>query len=208
MIEINLNKYVYASDISGDNVVVYANSEQVPGSLRLVNAEVDYWEGEDDQEASGGTGNRYVSKLRFFPQSPLALGDNVRVSLNENIRSYASVTAGANSYLESTVELRPAGFAVGSGSDFSSVGGETTIYCGETKTMKLSLMPFEATSGKKLIISNCNSYSLSVPTEVIIDENGIASIPMTGLSIGTAELTITLENSNLSSEIIIDVDFE
>lgn len=206
VIEINLNKYVYADDITAENITVYANGQQVQGSVRLVNAEVDYWEGTYDQEASGGTGNQYVSKIRFFPRSTLSLGTNVEVCLNESIRSYAGVNVDPDYSKSSVVVARPKSIGVSADSEIMSAGSNNTVFYGETSVLKMSLMPLEASKGKKLILTNDNPYALSVPTEVMVNDDGIAEIPMTGLALGQASITMTLEGSNLSDTVSVDID--
>ena len=67
-------------------------------------------------------------------------------------------------------------------------------------------MPLEASKGKKLILTNDNPYALSVPTEVTVNDDGIAEIPMTGLTLGQATITMTLEGSNLSDTVSVDID--
>lgn len=206
MIEINFNKYVYAEDITTDNIAVYANGEQIQGRLALVNAETDSWTGEHDTSMSGGTGKRYVSKIKFRPNNTLSLNDNITVGLSKNIRSYAGVNPDNGYTKDAIVKVRPDSMTVGSDSPVLGAGGNNTIYYGETSTVKMSIMPIAASAGQKLILTNENPWAVSVPAEVVVGEDGMAEIPMTGLALGSATITMSLENSNISTTCDIEVD--
>lgn len=203
VVEINFNKYVYADDVTQSNITVYANDQQIAGTLELVNAEVDHWEGEYDLNKSGGTGTEYVSKIKFFPSSPLTLGSTIKVHLND-IRSYANVTVAANYSKESVVAVKPEYMIIHQDSAILS-GLEAEVNYGETKTIQYSISPISSARGKKLFLTNSNPFAVSVPTEVIVNENGIASIPITGLNLGDTNITLALEGSNLTGEVFVDV---
>lgn len=205
-VEINLTKYVYADDITAESVVVYANNQQLQGTVRLVDAEIDHWDGQYNTEASGGSGNRYVSKLRFFPNDELPLGTNIKVCLNDNIRSYANVTVASNYSQETLVRVRPTRMSAGSNSDIMGAGSSKKIYYGERVKMSVSILPVEASQGQKLILTNENPFVVSVPSEVIVGEDGIAEIPMIGLALGETHIIATLEGSNLSATYDVEVD--
>ena len=134
------------------------------------------------------------------------MGTNVEVCLNESIRSYAGVNVDPDYSKSSVVVARPKSIGVSADSEIMSAGSNNTVFYGETSVLKMSLMPLEASKGKKLILTNDNPYALSVPTEVMVNDDGIAEIPMTGLALGQASITMTLEGSNLSDTVSVDID--
>lgn len=206
LIEINLNKYVYAEDISAETVTVYVDNQKIQGEIGLVNAEVDTWQGSYDINKTGGTGNRLVSKLRFFQNERIPLGSTVKVCLDKDIRSYAGVTTGNDSSKEALVAVRPEKIVVGGSSGVMGTGGVHKILYGKTATLETSILPLEASVGKNVIITTDSPAFLSLPQAVLVNENGLIKIPMTGLMLGRAEVTLTLEGSNLSNSFTIDID--
>lgn len=208
-IEINLNKYVYEEDImTKEPVIVYANGRQVQGVVQPVNSEFDYWEGESNPNAAGGTENWYVSKIKFIPDTELAMGTNIKVSLGEQIRSYAGVNPEKDNAQEAVVKARPTGIAIQSNGLGAMAPGDNIVHYGETRTLSISVSPVEATKGKKLILTNENPWAISIPTEVTVNNDGIAEIPVTGLSMGEATISMLLEESNIAMTFDVTIDLQ
>lgn len=206
VIEINFNKYVYADDVvKPGNIVVYSNGNPVSGEVRLIDAEIDDW-GDVYAEVPGEKDNKYVSKIRFLITDSLAIGDNVNVSIDSKVRSYAGVAAGEGCEQNGVVEIRPNKISTTLGDTPSmSAGNKYTIYYKDTSNIAMQITPVEASRGKRLLLTSDAPWTVSVPEYVEINDNGIAVIPLKGELPGTATINMSLENSNLTKAIDVNV---
>lgn len=204
MVEMNFNKYVYTEDITTDNVTVYSNGEKINGSLLLINPEVDYWEGIYDTTVSGGTENSYVSKIRFIPDESLEVGDNIQVYVNSEVRSYAGVNVDANYEKDATIDVRPNRISMAS-DNIPGAGGNYAIYYGYPTDIEVQILPIEASKGKTLKLTTDSPWTVAIPNEVTVNENGVAIIPMEGILPESATIDMLLEGSSLTRQIDIDV---
>ena len=144
--------------------------------------------------------------------------ENAEGSLNNPEIEYASVffftfgesvesgtvtvsAAGAENYAENTVqetaesktatiEVKPTGIAV---QETASVG------CDGTVTLQLQVQPSEAGAHKTIQVASSTSHLFNVPTSVETDENGKATLTLSGKLPGAGQLTFSLDGTSLTA---------
>lgn len=109
--------------------------------------------------------------------------------------------AGAENYAENTVqetaesktatiEVKPTGIAV---QETASVG------CDGTVTLQLQVQPSEAGTHKTIQVASSTSHLFNVPTSVETDENGKATLTLSGKLPGAGQLTFSLDGTSLTA---------
>lgn len=109
--------------------------------------------------------------------------------------------AGAENYAENTVqetaesktatiEVKPTGIAV---QETASVG------CDGTVTLQLQVQPSEAGAHKTIQVASSTSHLFNVPTSVETDENGKATLTLSGKLPGAGQLTFSLDGTSLTA---------
>lgn len=109
--------------------------------------------------------------------------------------------AGAENYAENTVqetaesktatiEVKPTGIAV---QETASVG------CDSTVTLELRVEPPAAGANKTIQVASSTSHLFNVPTSVETDENGKATLTLSGKLPGAGQLTFSLDGTSLTA---------
>jgi len=160
---------------------VMQNDTPIIGHIEAVNAEYDY-EGI----------NRYASIFTFVPSTTIE--GNVTVTVQSAV-NYAD-TAMEDVFTQTTrATLKPESLVV----------SETAaVVSGGTTVLNIRLLPAEAAEGKAITIHNASPSIVGVDTtSVTADENGCASVAISGKLPGNAVLTVWAEGTDLRS--VVDV---
>lgn len=211
-VEIQFNKYMHSEDMSLENINITLQGINIVEDIIPMDKEQDYWESERDGTIiSGGTGNYYTSRIKVKPSVTLMKGDSIGVSINKNVRTYAGVTMTENYDSNSVVEKKPTGMSVyedNTGSDKPPMGIGDEAYsltCGTTQNIKVQITPVDSSIGKKLYLVMDNDWAVSLPSEVIIDDEGWATIPVEAVLPLDVKISMYLEGCGLAKEIQMSV---
>lgn len=210
-IEIQFNKYMCSEDMTAENINVTLEGIDIIKDIELMDNEKDYWTSEHGTGISGGSEEYFVSRIKVKPSITLMKGENINVSINKNVRTYAEVAMAENYENNLVVEKRPTGISVYDGNTESGrppMAIEDKGYsltCGTTQNIKVKITPTDSSIGKKLYLVTDNDWAVSLPNEVIIDNEGWATIPVEAVLPLDVNISMYLENSGLAKVIEISV---
>ena len=186
-IEIDFDKYMNIETLNNTNIVVVKNNESVEGNIVLLNEEQVY------------TNNTitYASKVRFNPSVAFLTTDEIILTISKKVKSYANIQM-AEDYTQS--------FSITKEVDSIVVDSLTLVDYGLVKDIIVSILPFDAAIGKKLIVSSTSSMIASVVNDtVVIDEEGKAVVSVVGELPGIASVKFVVENVTREASSIVNV---
>ena len=178
-VQIIFSQYMQPETVNSDTVTITCGGNAVSGTIAPSNAENDY-EGE----------NEYASIFVFTPESPLS--DTATVTV-ENAKNYAG-TAMSNKYEQSkNVTIKPESISATENVDITYNSGAL---------VEVQILPKEAGVNKKLTVSSSSPSIVGVVTKhVTTDSNGKANIMLNGNLSGEGEITISLNDTDISTSI-------
>ena len=179
-ITIEMAKYMRPETMTEPNITVTRNSTAEKGSIELLNAE----------KAPLGD-ETYASKVKFVPQTRFNTTDVVVVTVHKEVESYCSVKMETDHVETVKIESEI--------TDIVAVSVITIPYQGE-KELRVQVLPNDASAGKTLhaVSSSPIIASVNVP-EVTIDENGIATLIVSGELPGGAVLDFTVDGTDVKA---------
>lgn len=177
-VRVEFSQYMDIESVKGE-LSVTTNGNAITGSVEAENAEGSL----DNPEI------KYASVF-FFTFGESVESGTVTVS-----------AAGAENYAENTVqetaesktatiEVKPTGIAV---CETASVG------CDGTVTLELRVEPPAAGAHKTIQVASSTSHLFNVPTSVETDENGKATLTLSGKLPGAGQLTFSLDGTSLTA---------
>lgn len=186
-VEVEFDKYMMPELLNTDNIIVMTGNKQVEGTIELLNEEVKY-EGESET---------FASKIRFNATTPFE-GTEVTLMVNNRVKSYAGIRMQDN-YSQSFIieqEIRKI-----------VCDSSTVVGYGHSGAIPVTVLPASASAGKVLNVSSSSSMILTTDvTNIKLDENGCASIPVVGELLGTAALTFFIDGYDISATTIVNVE--
>ncbi|MBR5697137.1 MAG: chitobiase/beta-hexosaminidase C-terminal domain-containing protein [Prevotella sp.] len=188
-ITIEMSKYMLPESLNENTIIVSKDRMSQNGRVELLNSE---------QSPTGDAS--YVSKVKFVPEERFHAGDEVYVTVKKDVESYCSVKMGADH--TEIVVIEPEITAI-------VIDSVLTIPYDSTRTVQALVMPKEVSAGKILKAHLSSNLIASINEEVItIDENGLATFELGGELPGSALLTLTLDNMDISAQSKVKVDME
>lgn len=188
-ITIELSKYMLPESLNENTIVVSKDGMSQSGRVELLNSE---------QSPTGDAS--YVSKVKFVPEDRFHAGDEVYVTVKKDVESYCSVKMGTDH--TEIVVIEPEITAI-------VIDSVLTVPYDSTRTVQVLVMPKEVSAGKVLKAHLSSSLIASINEELItIDENGLATFELGGELPGSALLTLTLDNTDISAQSKVKVDME
>ena len=186
-VEVEFDKFMQPAFLNPENILVSQNGEYVKGEVILLNEEPAY----ADENV------KYASKVRFVPNAPFT-NNEITLTVTNRVKSYAGLQMQDN--YQQTFDIEK---------ELTAIKADSTIsiaYEG-TQTINVEVLPVEASAGKTLHIKSSSTMIASVDTESItLDNNGKASIVVTGELPGSASLTYTIDGYDLTASTIVNVD--
>jgi hypothetical protein len=185
-IEIEFDKYMMPDLLTTENIIAMANDKNVEGTIELLNEEVCY-EGETE---------KFASKIRFNAAKPFDATE-VTVMVNNRVKSYAGIRMQDNYQQALTIEQ-----------EIKQIVCDTlkTIAYGETSTFTVQVLPVSASKGKVLMVKTSSPMILNAETEqVVIGDDGMAAITVTGELPGSAALTYSVVGTDKTAQTIVNV---
>ena len=188
-ITIELSKYMLPESLNENTIVVGKDGMSQSGRVELLNSE---------QSPTGDAS--YVSKVKFVPEDRFHAGDEVLVKVKKDVESYCSVKMGTDH--TEIVVIEPEITAI-------VIDSVLTVPYDSTRTVQVLVMPKEVSAGKVLKAHLSSNLIASINEELItIDENGLATFELGGELPGSALLTLTLDNTDISAQSKVKVDME
>lgn len=192
-VDIAFDKYMDPESLTTANIFVSAGGDRLEGSVEHLDAE------SVDPSGLDESARTLVSKVRFVPEQSLSVTTGkVRLTINRDVKSYAGIPMTETYTQEIDVEKEVKDITVGD--DLVKV-----LYGGDKK-VTLSVVPSEAGMGRTVRIAN-SSPMITNPDveEVVLDELGQAEITLSGDMPGTAVLTFSIDKSDKTGEVKVNV---
>ena len=188
-ITIEMSKYMLPESLNENTIVVSKDRMSQNGRVELLNSE---------QSPTGEVS--YVSKVKFVPEERFHTGDEVYVTVKKDVESYCSVKMGTDH--TEIVVIEPEITAI-------VIDSVLTVPYDSMRTVQALVMPKKVSAGKVLKAHLSSNLIASLNEEMItIDENGLATFDLGGELPGSALLTLTLDNMDISAQSKVKVDME
>ena len=179
-ITIDMSKYMLPATMDTKNITVAHKGATVSGTVEMVNA-----------EQAPLSGETYVQKVKFVPQSRFHVGDEVVVTVKKDVKSYCGVAMAQNH--AQTVKIE-------SEIDTIAVAGEVVVPYLSAYDLYVQVLPEAAAAGKKLKVNTSSEMIASLNTEeVTISESGWAIVRVNGDLPGGAVLTFSIDGYDLTA---------
>lgn len=185
-VEIEFDKYMMPETLTTDNIYVSENGQNVEGEIVMLNEEVSY-EGES---------TKYVSRLRFNVSTPFTAKE-ITLTVANKVKSYAGIQM-RDTYTQT--------FDVEQEMTTIEVDSLVELGCGEGYTLRVKVLPAEASAGKTMVVeSNSTLIATVSETEVMLDDNGEAEITVVGELPGVALLHYSINGYNVEATTLLNV---
>ena|GEM_PF-3665727 len=183
-VEVTFDKYMEIETLTPESITLPGYSQNY--SLLFADAEAD----------PGMPQKSYARVVHIIPEELFALDEVITVNINSEAKSYAGVSL-APEYLEEVNIL----------AEPQRVIAPTTVNLNykETRALEVSIFPAEA--GRKLKVNATSSSPLlvAITDEATTDEYATAILYVTGELSGSAELTLSIEGTQISHTIQVHV---
>lgn len=186
-IEMEFSKYMQPDLLNTENIFVTKNGETATGSVKLLNEEQSY----------EGQAETYASKVRFVPDTAFLTTDEVVLTVSRKVKSYAGIPMQEDYTQEFDIEK-----------EVKSLVADSIIKVpyGGTIQMTISALPYDAAIGKTLIVKSSSSMIATVDTDTLVmDENGQATVTLTGELPGTSVVTFSLADADVNGMSTVQV---
>jgi hypothetical protein len=178
-IHIEFNKFMQPATLAPDSVGITHNGEPVSGSVEFLNIE-----------------NDFVSKIRFVPETPFAVGDEVILTVKHDVQSYAGI-AMAEDFV-ATVPIR---------AKIHTVKADSTIavLLNEQEYIEVSVFPAAISSGRKITARTVSSSIAEIDKEAFLDASGKALLAVRGELPGVTVTYISVDSTDLKANVEVKV---
>ncbi len=180
-ITIEMSKYMHPTTLNTTNVTITRNGMPVKGSIDILNLE---------KEPYGDA--VFASKLKFIPETAFETTDEVMLTVHKEVESYCGVNM-LNDYIQK-IKIEH---------EIKEIVADSLIsvpYQG-TKEIQVVVLPKTASAGKTLRIQSSSSMITAINTEeIVLDENGSATLTLNGELPGSAFLTFTIDETDISKQ--------
>lgn len=186
-VTLNFSKYMLPATLTASKrISLEHKGKTVDGEVTLLNAEENPY---NNQE--------YVSIVKFATAELLPVGDEVTVTVHKEVESYASKQMDAD--FVATLTVAP---------EFTKIvcEPELAVDYNSTANFNISVIPADAAKGKKVrVVSAIPLIATVDKDEVILDEQGNASITVNGELPGKGQLYMLLEDADLATTVSVTV---
>ncbi len=186
-IEVEFSKYMQPDLLNTENIFVTKNGETATGSVKLLNEEQSY----------EGKAETYASKVRFVPETAFLTTDEVVLTVSRKVKSYAGVPMQEDYTQEFDIEK-----------EVKILVADSVIKVpyGGSRQMTISALPYDAAIGKRLVVKSSSSMIATVDADTLVmDENGQATVTLTGELPGTSVVTYSLLDADITGMSTVQV---
>lgn len=185
-VTVTFDKYMTPASFGDRALTVARQGADVEGRLQFVNLETDPL-----------TGNAYASKVKFVPVKPFVAGEQVTVTAAAGVESYASMPM-LDDFVR-TVTIQPE-------MHFATTDTTINLAPGETQSVEITLLPEYAARGRKIKVRNASASIVDADTTTLtVGSEGKTSLTLTGRLPGTAPVELTVEGTDLTSTVNVNV---
>ena len=179
-IAFEMSKYMKPETMTTQNITVTRNGVIEKGNLEMLNMEKEPL-GEDS----------FVSKVKFVPNTPFSTSDVVVITIHKEVESYCGVNM-ENDFVK-TIKIE---------SEIKGIVADSviTVPYKDERELRILVLPKEASAGKILNVSTSSSVIASISANnVVIDDEGAATLTLCGEIPGGAVLDYTLKGTDVSA---------
>ena len=182
-INIEFDKFMQPDLLTTQHIIVERNGTSVTGTIALLNEEA-------------GTGDSFVSKIRFIPNVPFETTDKVILTVKHEIKSYADIEMGEDFIRQ--VEIRKEMASI-------TVTPVLELALHENEIVNVLVEPIEAAAGKKIMAKSISSSVAKITGEAVLDAEGKATLQVTGELPGSTVIYISVDNTDIKAETTVRV---
>ena len=185
-ITIEFSKFMMPATLGTESIFVTFNDEPVPGSIVFLNEEVNPHNSEES----------FVSKVRFVTETPFNAGDEVVLTVKQEVKSYAGIMM-AEDFVQRIVIQKEVKSLI--------VPTVLNLLTNEKGRLEVSALPQDAAAGKKITVRSVSPSIATVSKEAVLDAAGTAILDITGELPGTTLFYVSLDETDLKEEITVKV---
>ncbi len=188
-VEVFFDKYMRLGRLNADHVFFTKAGQKVEGDISFVNA-----------EQAPDTTVSYASRLMFTPKTPFTVSENVVLTVKRDVQSYAGIEMEQDFTQE---------FDVLKYVETILADSAVNINRRQERTLVIGTVPADAAVGKSITATVvAGDTTVTMKENVLtIDENGQASLVLTGNEVGSAVIRLQMtENPEIERMMYVDVD--
>ena len=194
-VEINFSKYMKPATLTADHLYLKIKSGEAEELVKDVTIEL-----LDGESVSEKDETQYASKVAIRTAKDLGLADEVYVIVDNTVESYAGITM-AESFSQKLDVVKKVRQIVAD--ETFNVGYE------QQETLVVGVLPADASKGKTLVVTSASDMIATVDGQntqrVTLDENGQASIQVSGELYGSTALTFSVEDADVTAQTMVNV---
>src|SRR5574344_62400 len=185
-IDVEFDKYMLPESLTADQIIVTKNGRKITGKITLTNSESTY----------SGSSVSYASKVRFVPDTTFLSTDEITLVVSKQVKSYSGIQM-QDDYSQSFDIVKEIKRIV--------ADSIVNILCNGDKEIVVSVLPYDAGIGKKLIAKSSSSLISTITPEAVLDKNGQAKLTVTGELPGKSVISYMIEDADVSTTSVIHV---
>lgn len=185
-LEVEFDKYMQPETMTTENIFATKDGVTVEGSIVMKNEEQAYGDGSES----------YVSRVRFVPTTPFFTGDKVTLTVSRRVKSYAGIQMETD-YSQQFDIVK----------EVKEIASDSLLrvpYTGE-RELRVSVLPFDAAVGRTLRAKSSSEMIAVVTPEAVLDENGQATLRVSGELPGSAVITFTVDGVDATATTTVKV---
>ncbi len=184
-VEVTFNEYMLPESLTTDRILLSQNGQ--PLTCRIAH---------QDRSKAYGSNDTYTSRIKVKTESPLANGSKVQLTVRRQVEAYNGLQM-QNDYQQE--------FSVVS--EVYAIGTDSIVEVakGEERTIAVHAFPASAAAGMKVTAKSVIGTIATITDEAIFDVNGEAHLTVKGKTGGQTALLLTLENSKVKAQSVIQV---
>lgn len=186
-VEMEFDKYMMPELLTSENIRVMAGENAVEGTVELLNEEVSY-EGNEE---------KFASKVRFNAAAPFDATE-VTLMVSNRVKSYAGIRMQDDFSQTFTIEPEVQKIVC---------DAEASIEYGGQGELTVQVLPAVASAGKTLKVKSSSAMILSTDVEELtLDEDGKATLTVSGELPGAAAITYSIDGYDLTATTVVNVN--
>ncbi|GHT64340.1 hypothetical protein AGMMS50239_21860 [Bacteroidia bacterium] len=185
-INILFDKFMLPATMTTDLITVTRNGTGVPGTIKFLNAETN----------PANNSGQFVSKVRFVPETPFKITDEVILTVKKEVQSYAGIEMEKDFVQQIEIQKEVKSMQLTPVLDMALHGKDY---------LDVSVEPKEASAGKKVFARSVSSSIATVTGEAVLNEDGKARLQVDSELPGTTVIVVSLEETDLTATTTINV---
>ena len=188
-IEVAFSKFMLPATMTTDFISVTRNGANETGKITLLDAE----------ENPANTGESFVSKVRFVPQIPFLMTDEVILTVDSMVLSYAgrNMTDDFVQKIEIQKEVKSL-----------TATPVLNVAINGKGYIEVTAEPFDAAAGKTITARSVSSALATVTGTAVLDKDGKARLQVGGELPGSTQIIITLDSTDMRTTVGVNIAME